>query len=485
MDEDNGMKSEHLRYQLLAAQLEMAKSKNRAVVLLISGQTASYMHPLLNMLNHWLENRRTEVHALEYSSEEAKRPLLWRYWRRIPARGTIGVFVHGWYGDALFARSERRIGAGAFDDRLAMIRDFEAELAAENVALVKIWLDIDRQTQGQRLAAMEKDPNRAWQLEPSDWQRHLQHPLIAALGKPLRKATGTDESPWHCIAGDDPQDLIHQLAMQLLDTATQPSVDPEAPRASCQLAPDSRDAPSVRASHSEREATDRPDKAEYKRRLVEQQARLSRNSREAARRGIPVVLVFEGHDAAGKGGSIHRVTSALDARCYRVHSIAAPSDEELSHPWMWRFWRRLPMDGRFAIFDRSWYGRVLVERVEGLAAPAQWRRAYAEIRHVEQRLLEHGAVLGKFFLSISKDEQLKRFEARANTPHKQHKLTEEDWRNRARWDDYEKAIDDMFAQTHRPHAPWSLIACDDKRKARLEVIERLNALLEHRLASEP
>lgn len=475
------MKTETLRYQLLEAQLEMAKRENRAVVLMLSGQAASYMHPMLNMLNHWLENRRTEVHALEPSSEDAKRPALWRYWRRIPARGTTGIFVHGWYGDALFARAERRIGAGAFEDRLAMIRDFEAELAAENVALVKIWLDIDRKAQGERLTAMQEDPSRAWQLDPADWQRHLQHPLIKALGKPLRETTHTDWAPWHCISGDDPQDLIHQVAERLLDTANQPTVDPEAPCASCHLAPPAKDAPSVTKAYPDHQSAGRLDKDNYQQRLVEQQARLSHNSREAARRGIPVVLVFEGHDAAGKGGSIHRVTSALDARHYRVHSIAAPTDEERLHPWAWRFWRRLPGDGRFAIFDRSWYGRVLVERVEGFAAPAQWRRAYGEIRHFEKRLLEHGTVLGKFFLSISKDEQLKRFEARANTPRKQYKLTEEDWRNRARWDDYEVAINEMFAQTHRTHAPWSLITCDDKRQARLEVIERVNGLLERRL----
>ncbi|WP_192034872.1 polyphosphate:AMP phosphotransferase [Halomonas sp. YLGW01] len=478
------MKKDTLRYRLLAAQLEMARREDRALVLLLGGQTASYMQPLLNLLNQWLENRRTEVHALEHSSEEARRPALWRYWRRIPARGTTGIFVHGWYGDALFARAERRIGAGAFEDHLERIRDFEAELAAENVVLVKIWLDIDREAQGERLAAMLEDPARAWQLDPSDWQRHLQHPLIESLGASLRETTQADWAPWFCLTGKEPDELMHQVAERLLEAMSRPSVDPEAPWASSQPLPAVGEAPSVRAPGPEQAPTASPDKADYHRRLVEQQARLSRNSREAARRGIPVVLVFEGHDAAGKGGSIHRVTSALEARRYRVHSIAAPSDEERAHPWAWRFWRRLPADGRFALFDRSWYGRVLVERVEGFATPAQWRRAYGEIRHFEQRLLEHGTVLGKFFLSISKDEQLRRFEARARTPHKQHKLTEEDWRNRARWEDYQGAIDDMFTQTHRPHAPWSLIACDDKRQARLEVIEQINALLERRLDGE-
>src|SRR5690554_624998 len=315
---------------------------------------------VVNRLNHWLENRHTEVHALGPSSEEQSRPYWWRYWQRLP------------------------------------FRDPGEQLTRVGRAL---------------LAAMEDPP------EPP-------------------AATLPDEAPG---------------------------------------------IPSLRRAGTAVEA--RLDKAAYRERLARGQARLAANAREVARRRIPVVIAFEGHDAAGKGGSIHRVTAALDARQYRVHRIGAPSDEELALPWAWRFWRRLPEDGRIALFDRSWYGRVLVERVEGLAGVAQWQRAYGEIAHFEQQLLAHGGVVVKLFLAIHKDEQLRRFEARAATPHKRHKLTDEDWRNRERWDDYQRAIDEMFARTHLPGAEWALIACDDKRRARLAVLEAVNERLEARLAS--
>lgn len=354
------MKTETLRYRLLEAQLDLARREERGVILLLTGHAATHKGAVVNRLNHWLENRHTEVHALGPSSEEQSRPYWWRYWQRLP------------------------------------FRDPGEQLTRVGRAL---------------LAAMEDPP------EPP-------------------AATLPDEAPG---------------------------------------------IPSLRRAGTAVEA--RLDKAAYRERLARGQARLAANAREVARRRIPVVIAFEGHDAAGKGGSIHRVTAALDARQYRVHRIGAPSDEELALPWAWRFWRRLPEDGRIALFDRSWYGRVLVERVEGLASEAQWRRAYGEIRHFEQQLLAHGGVLIKVFLAIDKDEQLRRFEARAATPHKRHKLTDEDWRNRERWDDYQRAIDEMFARTHLPGAEWALIACDDKRRARLAVLEAVNERLEARLAS--
>ena len=470
---------EALRYRLLAAQLEMARQADRSVVVVITGQAATGKTPLINELNHRLENRLTEVHALAPSSEERARPYWWRYWRRLPARGRIGFFVHGWYGDALFGRADQRLGAGAFRDRLAQIRAFEAELAAEGVVLVKLWLDIERDEQARHLKALLQDPGRAWQVKDSDWQRHLQHRTLAVLGEQLREATEVGHAPWQRLPGGPHHKpapaVIHRLVEAM--AAPLPRVEriggPGAPRA--EAVP--------RLAQLPGPTRPRLAKSAYRRGLAEAQARLAGNARAIHRRGIPVVLVLEGHDAAGKGGSIHRLTSALDARDYRVHRIAAPSDEERAHPWAWRFWRRLPEDGRFAVFDRSWYGRVLVERVEGLATAAQWRRAFDEIRRFEGQLLAHGAVVGKLFLAIDKDEQLRRFHARAATPHKRHKLTEEDWRNRARWDDYCRAIDEMFVHTHDVDGGWALIDANDKRRARLAVLDHVNALLERRLAA--
>ncbi|MFG6177118.1 polyphosphate kinase [Halomonas sp. THAF12] len=469
---------ESLRLALLEAQLELARRASRSVLLLVTGHAAAGKTALINELNHRLENRLTEVHALAPSSEERERPYWWRYWRRLPARGRVGVFVHGWYGDALFARVEQRLGEGAFRDRLAEIRAFEAELAAENVAIIKLWLDIDRDVQGRHLRELWHDPERAWQVKDHDWQRHLQYAALASRGHEMRRATEADHAPWLCLVGGPGQKPMKALAHRLVEAMAGSLPDVEAPVSRSVAGA----AGPPRLADLAAQAPRALGKARYRERLAEAQARLAGNAREIQRRRIPVVLVFEGQDAAGKGGCIHRLTSALDARQYRVHRIAAPSDEERAHPWAWRFWRRLPLDGRVAIFDRSWYGRVLVERVEGLAEPAAWRRAYDEIRRFERQLLAHGAVLGKLFLAVDKDEQLRRFRSRAETPHKRHKLTDEDWRNRERWEDYRRAIDDMFVHTHDVDGGWALIDANDKRRARLAVLDHANRLLEARLA---
>ncbi|WP_444984983.1 polyphosphate kinase [Halomonas mongoliensis] len=471
------MQKETLRYRLLEAQLDLARRQERAVILLLTGHAATHKGAVVNRLNHWLENRHTEVHALGPSSEEQSRPYWWRYWRRVPECGRVGIFIHGWYGDALFARAERRLSPGAFQDRLAEIRAFEAALAAEGVVLLKLWSDIGRREQRRHLVELQQDPATAWQAGVSEWQRHGQHAAIEALGRRLRDDTEAPHAPWQRLPFREPGEQLFRVGRALLNTLESPPAPPET--ALGDLPEEAAGVPSLGRG----EAPAPLNKTGYRERLARAQARLALNARELARRRIPVVIAFEGHDAAGKGGSIHRVTAALDARQYRVHRIAAPSDEERLRPWAWRFWRRLPADGRIALFDRSWYGRVLVERVEGLAREAQWQRAFGEITQFEQQLLAHGGVLIKLFLAIDKDEQLRRFEARAATPHKRHKLTDEDWRNRERWDDYRGAIDEMFARTHLPGAEWTLVACDDKRRARLAVLEAVNERLEARLSS--
>ena len=222
-------------------------------------------------------------------------------------------------------------------------------------------------------------------------------------------------------------------------------------------------------------------KDEYRQRLDRGQARLRQLSVVAREQGVSTVLAFEGWDAAGKGGSIRRLTQAMAARDYRVIPIAAPNAHELAHHYLWRFWRHLPRAGRMLIFDRSWYGRVLVERVEGYAREDEWRRAYEEIVEFEQQLVERGMVLEKFWLHIDAQEQLKRFEAREKTPYKKYKITDDDYRNRGRWDDYAVAIDEMVARTNVAGARWNLVAANDKRHARLTILETVCDALERRL----
>lgn len=471
-------KQEKLRFQLLSAQLELARNEDRAVVVLVTGHAGTGKGQLINRLNHWLENRLTEVQALVPSEEDRRHPYWWRYWTRLPARGRIGIFVHGWVGDALFAGAARRLGEGAFADHLKEIANFEVDLRAAGITLVKLWLDIDADIQGQYLAELEADPETRWQATEEKWQRHSQHRVIEQLGKQLRKATATDDSPWLCLDASPGNDLLtpvveHMIVAMQGTSKTATVAAPSSGRVSI--------APAVPQLSDLTGHDSAIDKAEYREQLACAQARLAELARRAVWRGIPVVVVFEGHDAAGKGGSIHRLTSALDARTYRVCSIAASSEQELLYPWQWRFWQRLPKDGSVTVFDRSWYGRVLVERVEALIDEPEWQLGYQQILDFEDQLLRHGTVLVKLFLAIDSDVQLKRFKARAVTPHKQHKLTEDDWRNRTRWDDYQRAIDDMFSATHQSAAPWSLIDANNKRRARLAVLHEVTMRLVERL----
>jgi polyphosphate kinase 2 (PPK2 family) len=210
-------------------------------------------------------------------------------------------------------------------------------------------------------------------------------------------------------------------------------------------------------------------KKEYKNRKKDLQKRLLALQLELKTRRIPSLIVVEGWDAAGKGGAIHRLVNKFDPRSYIVHPISAPSQEEKDHHWLWRFWRALPARGRISVFDRSWYGRVLVERIEKFCSEEEWRRAYAEVNDFERQLALDGHLIVKIFLHISKQEQKQRFARRAENPLKAWKMTAEDYRNRRKWDRYEEAIDDVFARTHTPWAPWNVIASNDKRWARVAV----------------
>lgn len=225
----------------------------------------------------------------------------------------------------------------------------------------------------------------------------------------------------------------------------------------------------------------REDKQDYESELGLLQGRLARAVRSEKFRQRSLVLAIEGQDAAGKGGAIQRVVQALDARQYDITPIAAPLPHELARPYLWRFWRHMPRQNRIAIFDRSWYGRVLVERVEKLTAPGLWRRAYAEINDFERQLTDNGAIVIKFWLAITQDVQLERFKEREKTPFKRYKITPDDWRNRKKWQEYAQAANEMLARTDLPHAPWYPIPANDKRYARLQVLRHIVETLEQQL----
>jgi polyphosphate:AMP phosphotransferase len=460
-----------LREALIEAQLDLAERKELAAILLITGLDGAGKGEVIQRLYEWLDPRHLRSNAYDLPTEEERlRPRMWRYWRDLPPKGEIGVVFSSWYNDPLVERVRGDIDDATFERRLNAIERFERMLADEGVLLMKFLLMVSRKEQKRRLAAAARDAGESRHVL-EEWGGVNRRGQAMPIAARVVERTSSAHAPWIVIPSDDPEyrDLtfgrtIAQALRARLD-APAPARAPSAPA----LIPNLDD----RTVLDSLDLSLKLDAAEYKRKLDKWQDRLALLTDDRRFRDIAVVAAFEGADAAGKGGTIRRVTAALDPRRFRVHPIAAPTDEEKARPYLWRFWRRLPRKGHVAVFDRTWYGRVLVERVEGLAGEAEWLRAYGEINQFEEELTESGIVLAKFYLTTSKEEQLRRFEARAGSPLKRFKITEEDWRNRDKWDAYAQAVSDMIDRTSTPSAPWALVEAEDKRWARVKVLKTL------------
>ena len=390
----------------------------------------------------------------------------------MPPKGRIVILHAGWYGDFL-AASVREPGRPASVVRrdVDRIRRLERMLAADGVAVVKLHLHVGPDLQRRRLRRLHKDPTTRWRVTAEDrwYMRH--YAQVERAFEHCLEATEQPCAPWHLVDGTDRQHRALEVGRVLLAGIERGNAPCKGRPALPSPATLRRRADRVRLASSVR--GERVAEEDYDRRLEDLQGRLALLSRRGRFARHSVVLVFEGMDAAGKGGAIRRITAALDARQYRVVPISAPSPEELARPYLWRFWFQLPPRGNYTIFDRSWYGRVLVERVRGLASRPDWQRAYGEINEFELELAEHGVILAKFWLSVSLAEQAARFEERNRNALKRFKVDPEDLQNRSQWDAYQAAARDMIALTHTRHAPWVVVPADDKRRARLEVLRRL------------
>ncbi|HER20463.1 MAG: polyphosphate:AMP phosphotransferase [Halothiobacillaceae bacterium] len=461
-----------LRARLLDAQ-RRARAAGVPVLLLITGVAGAGKGELVNRLHEWLDSRNLRTHVFwDETDEEKQRPRWWRYWRAMPAAGEIGILFGGWYAKLMDDARHARLDEDGIEGELARIRQVEQMLVDGGTLLVKFWLHLPGREQARRVEARRRDPKSHWRMAPETAREANHYDAFIDLATRVVRETDTGEAPWYLIeATDRPfRDLtVGQTLQRAIETRLSARREPTDVTVS--HAPALPAAESARTTILDRVDTDLAlPKPEYKRHKQTLNARLNRLGWEGFEARHPVVAVFEGWDAAGKGGTIRRLTEALDARLYTVVPIAQPSDEEAAHHYLWRFWRQLPRDGYWTLFDRSWYGRVLVERVEGLTPEPDWARAYHEINTFEEQLAEHGVTLLKFWLHITPDEQLQRFEARAETPHKQHKITAEDWRNREKWSDYEAAINEMVVRTSTEFAPWHIIPANDKRHARIEVM---------------
>ncbi len=468
-----------LRARLLQAHLDL-RGRKFPVVLMVSGADGAGKGELVHRLNEWLDPRGVETHAFwEKSDEERERPRFWRFWRALPGRGRIGILFGSWYTEPIIARVTGRTKRRELDSALDRIARFEEMLAADGAVIIKLWLHLSKKAQKKRLKKLEE----IGRLGPDDWKHFKLYDEFAEVSERALRRTDTGASPWHVIDATDRR-FREITAGTILLQALRARLDRGAVTAAAPKVPAPATTPPARLSTAILDhvaLTPRLTVAEYERQLQKQQAALSQLAWAAREKKRSMVLVFEGWDAAGKGSAIRRVTQAIDPRLYRVVGIAAPTDEERSQHYLWRFWRHLPRAGFTTIFDRSWYGRVLVERIEGFARPEEWRRSYHEINEFEEQLAEHGMVVNKFWLHISPAEQLRRFKERQTVAYKRYKITEEDWRNRKQWDDYKVAVNEMIARCGTKNAPWTIVAANDKRYARIQIlktiVKRLQAVL--------
>ncbi|MCA9673349.1 MAG: polyphosphate:AMP phosphotransferase [Myxococcales bacterium] len=496
-----------LRTELLQLQMELKETPLFPVLMIFAGVDGAGKSESINLLHSWIDPRGLITRAYdEPSDEERDRPRFWRYWRDLPPRGKIGLYLSAWYSRPILDRVYSRFDRGDFDHELERIAQFEEALADDGALILKFWMHLGKKAQKRRLKALEKDALLGWRVTERDWKHYAMYDDFVRVAERAIMRTSTHKAPWKIVEGNDERyreltvltTLRDAVARQLdsararaaekerrkaelaaelaVHTPAAPApADPE-PAAAIEVVTSDTDAGTLLDQRTVLQSLDMTrslTKEEYNRSLKRAQAELHVLYRQAKEEGRSVALVFEGWDAAGKGGAIRRVTSALDARDYQVIPIAAPTDEEKARHYLWRFWRHLSRAGRVTIFDRSWYGRVLVERVEGFAREQEWRRAYAELCQFEEQLVDFGIILAKYWLHITPEEQLARFKAREQTPFKRWKLTEEDWRNRDRWEPYEQAVNEMVERTSTLVAPWTLVEANDKRYARVKVIEAL------------
>ncbi len=462
-----------LREELLAAQYEVLEAKKVSVVVVVAGVDGAGKGDTINLLQSWLDPRHVRVHGIGApTAEEQQRPPFARFWDKLPAKGKTAVFMGSWYSRPIVERAYKRTKNTHLDTAMEHIRHFERMLTNEGVVVVKLWFHLSKEEQRARLKRLEKDPKTRWRVTPLDWKHFKLYDRFKKVSARALRETSTDFAPWLVVSGNDANYRQLTVARALLsamrgaqsrsDCAKPTPPPPTPPEVDGRTVLDTLDLDKTLS------------KKRYRSRLEQLQgefAMLVRDPKFKKERSL--VAVFEGADAAGKGGAIRRAVAGLDARNYHIVAIAAPTDEEKARPYLWRFWRHIPGHGKLVVFDRSWYGRVLVERVEGYAPAADWTRAYSEINEFEEQLVDHGIRVAKLWLQIDPNEQLRRFEERAKTGFKRFKITEEDWRNREKADLYRDAVNDMIERTSTELAPWTLVEANDKRYARIKVLETL------------
>ena len=453
------------------------------VILVFEGMGAAGKGVQINRLIQALDPRGFDVYACDRPTEdEQMRPFLWRYWTKTPAKGRIAVFDRSWYRSVQVDRFDGLTREDRLGDAYQDILSFEKQLCDDGTVIMKFFLYIDKDEQKKRFKKLEGSKETSWRVTEEDWNRNKDFDRYLKMNEEMLEKTDTDYAPWVIIEAVDKDYAALKIVSTVMDRLEY-ELEHRRPE-------DGKQAQRQESKTRERfkngvlsgiDLSKSLTEEEYKTRLKKLQKRLAELHSELYRLRIPVVLGFEGWDAGGKGGAIKRLTSNLDPRGYRVNPTAAPNDIEKVHHYLWRFWNSVPKAGHIAIFDRTWYGRVMVERIEGFCSEAEWRRAYQEINEMESHMANAGAVVLKFWLHIDKDEQERRFKERQANPAKQWKITDEDWRNREKWDQYEEAVNEMLIRTSTTYAPWIVVEGNDKRYARVKVLQTVVDALEKKV----
>ena len=463
-----------LREALLDAQFDLAEKAGFPVIILVGGVDGAGRGETVNLLNEWMDPRFIQTHGMgDPSDEEMERPMMWRFWRALPPKGKIGLFLGSWYTWPILNRVMGLTKPAELDQSLERAKRLEKMLTDEGALIIKFWLHLSKEMQEKRLKLLESNPKTRWRVNKRDWEHYKRYDKFLTVNESVIRHTSTAEAPWIIIEGSDARYRSLTVGRVILEAMRKRLAEPDKKRES-----NARAAPLLPPIDKLNilqtlDLSQKLEKRKFDKELEKYQGKLAQLTLDPRFRDITVVAVFEGNDAAGKGGAIRRITSAVDARQYQVVPIAAPTEEERAQPYLWRFWRHIPRKGRIAIFDRSWYGRVLVERVERYCSEFDWMRAYHEINDFEAQLVRHRTVVVKFWLAISKEEQLRRFKEREKIGFKRFKITDEDWRNREKWDAYEQAIGDMVDRTSTEAAPWTLVEANDKNFARIKVLKTL------------
>lgn len=517
-----------------------ARKKGVGVVALFEGWNGAGKGSRIGDLVYELDARATHMHVLSNFDEEGAarfrdmgsgvtgfEPLMQEFWQALGPRGDMTLYERGWYTAAarrlVYTDSEANHAAHLQAYRRA-VSEFERQLSADGYVVLKFFVHISKDVQKKRLKGLHDNPDTAWRVSDEELATVKDYDEIYARYDELLRNTDFDFARWTMVNGEDKRSAniaIAKALVRALERALASGPDAAAEAAAAKAAANSSGAldqadprdrtpeetervmAAARAQAAE-QAEEAPlhsrfiivknpprladidhtlalTREEYQEALKREQKRFAELELKMYLARVPLMVLYEGDDAAGKGGNIKRVAQAIDPRAYTIFPSPAPTKVELAHPHLWRYWTRLPRAGHVGIYDRSWYGRVLVERVEGFASPAEWSRAYDEINEFEGELEAWGALLLKFWVAVSPEEQLNRFNDRQNNPDKQWKITPEDWRNRDKHPQYDAAVDDMFRLTSTPYAPWRILESTNKYYARVKALKIINDELEKRL----